>query len=43
MAAPFALTKTIYVETSVFCAFVSHREDAASVCHRDTTRQWWGI
>ena len=43
MAAPFALNKTIYVETSVFCAFVSHREDAASVYRRDTTRQWWAI
>jgi predicted nucleic acid-binding protein len=43
MAAPFALNKTTYVETSVFCAFVSHREDAASVYRRDATRQWWAI
>ena len=43
MAAPFALNKTVYVETSVFSAFVSHREDVASVYRRDTTRQWWAI
>jgi hypothetical protein len=34
---------TVYVETTVFSAFVSEREDAASIYRRDMTQQWWGL
>lgn len=43
MALPSASEKTVYVETTVFSAFVSAREDAASVYRRDATRQWWAL
>jgi hypothetical protein len=32
---------TVYVETTVFSALVSEREDVASVYRCDLTRQWW--
>lgn len=36
-----SLPKTVYLETSVFGAYVSTRDDPASVYRRDTTRSWW--
>ncbi len=35
------MPKTVYIETTIPSAYVSHRNDAASVYRRDTTRQWW--
>ena len=43
MASSLAMNSTVYVETTVFSAFVSERTDAASVYRRDTTRQWWAL
>jgi predicted nucleic acid-binding protein len=41
MASAFTADKLVYVETTVFSALVSERQDAASVYRRDVTRQWW--
>ena len=43
MDSPDATGNTVYVETTVFSAFVSERTDAASIYRRDTTRQWWAL
>ena len=43
MDSPDAAGNTVYVETTVFSAFVSERTDAASIYRRDTTRQWWAL
>lgn len=42
MASPALKEGAVYVETTVFSALVSQREDAASVYRCDVTRQWWG-
>jgi hypothetical protein len=33
----------VYVETTVFSAFVSERKDAASVYRCEITREWWAL
>jgi len=43
MTLQFGQNRVVYVETSVFSAFVSTREDIASVYRRDLTREWWAI
>ncbi len=43
MASPLVTSNAVYVETTVFSAFVSEREDVASLYRRDTTRQWWAM
>ena len=35
------MAKTVYLETSVFGAYVSTRDDPGSVYRRVTTRSWW--
>jgi predicted nucleic acid-binding protein len=43
MALPSAGSNTVYVETTVFSALVSEREDSASIYRRDMTCQWWAL
>ncbi len=43
MAWSSARSSSVYVETTVFSALVSEREDVASIYRRDTTRQWWSL
>jgi hypothetical protein len=43
MLLPRVANNIVYVETTVFSAFVSEREDAASVYRHDVTRQWWAL
>jgi len=35
------MAKTVYIETSVPSAYVSHRTDPGSVYRRGVTRRWW--
>ena len=35
------MAKTVYIETSVPSAYVSHRSDPASLYRRAVTRLWW--
>lgn len=43
MVLPLVASNTVYVETTVFSAFVSEREDAASIYRSDITQQWWAL
>jgi len=35
------MAKTVYIETTVPSAYVSHRVDPGSIYRRTVTRQWW--
>lgn len=35
------MRKSVYIETTVPSAYVSHRDDAGSVYRRSLTRRWW--
>ena len=43
MASQSVTSNIVYVETTVFNAFVSEREDAGSIYRQDMTRQWWAL